>query len=68
MRGRVDTRVPFHKHGLTLTPVLISNDMPNKVCDEIIYLFPNFNGCTVEVWEWIINVNPHFTMNVITYT
>ena len=23
----------------------------HKVCDEIIYLFPNFNGSTVEGWE-----------------
>ena len=24
--------------------------------DEITYPFPNFNGCTVEVWEWIGNL------------
>ena len=23
--------------------------MPNKVWDEIIYPFPSFNGCTIEV-------------------
>ena len=23
--------------------------------DEIIYPIPNFNGCTVEVWEWKSN-------------
>ena len=23
--------------------------------NEIIYPFPNFNDCTVEVWEWINN-------------
>ena len=23
----------------------------HKVWDEIIYPFPNFNGCIVEVWE-----------------
>ena len=27
--------------------------------DEITYPFPNFNGCTVELWEWISNVIPH---------
>ena len=31
------------------------------------YLFPNFNGCTVEVREWISNFIPYFLMNVITY-
>ena len=29
--------------------------MPDKVWDEITYPFPNFNGCTIEVWEWISN-------------
>ena len=41
--------------------------MPSKVWDEITYPFPNFNGATVEVWEWISNFIPHFMMNVITY-
>ena len=31
------------------------------------YPFPNFNGCTVEVLEWISNSTPHFTRCVITY-
>ena len=34
---------------------------------EITYPFTNFNGCTVEVWEWISNFIPHFTGHVITY-
>ena len=35
--------------------------------DKITCPFPNFNGCTVEVWEWISNFIPHFTRHVITY-
>ena len=45
--------------------------------DELIYPFPNFNGCTVEVWEWIrifislwewiSNLISHFAVHVITY-
>ena len=35
--------------------------------DEIIDPFPNFNGTTVEVWEWIRNFIPHFTGYVISY-
>ena len=35
--------------------------------DEITYPFPNFNGCTVEVWEWISNFTQHFTPQAITY-
>ena len=41
--------------------------MPSKVWDEIIYSFLNFNGCTVEVWEWISNFIPHIIGRVITY-
>ena len=41
--------------------------MPNKVWYEITYPFPNFNGYTVEVWEWISNFIPHFIMDVIIY-
>ena len=33
---------------------------------KITYTFPNFNGCTVEVWEWISNFNQHFMMDVST--
>ena len=45
----------------------INNHTPSKVSDEIIYSFPNFNGATVEVWEWVIYCIPHFIMDVITY-
>ena len=41
--------------------------MPIKVWDEITYPVPNFNGCTVEVWEWIINFMPQFITDAITY-
>ena len=34
---------------------------------EITYLFPNFNGATVEVWEWISNFISHFIGHVIVY-
>ena len=33
----------------------------------ITFPFPNFNGCTVEVWEWISNFEPHFTWHMIDY-
>ena len=44
----------------------ISNHIHYKMWDEITDPFPNFNGTTIEVWEWISNVIPHFIMNVIT--
>ena len=42
---------PFTNNGSTLIPAWISNNMPSKMWDEITYSYPNFNGCTVEVWE-----------------
>ena len=44
-----------------------SNYMHYKIWDELTYPFLNFNGCTVEVYEWISNFIPHFIMDVITY-
>ena len=32
--------------------------MLDKVWGEISYPFPNFNGATVEVWEWLSNLYP----------
>ena len=32
-----------------------------EVWDVITYPFPNFNGCTVEAWEWISNFTTLFT-------
>ena len=46
-------------------PAWISNYMPRKGWDEITHSFPNFNGCTVEVWEWFSNFTPHFIMDLI---
>ena len=39
----------------------------NHIHYDITYLFPNFNGVTVEVCEWISNFIAHFTKHVITY-
>ena len=49
------------------TPARIVNYNHNKVWDKITYPFPNFNGCIIEVWEWISIFTPHFTGHVITY-
>ena len=55
------------EHELTLALAWISNHLPGEVWDEFTYPFPNFNGRTVEVWEWIRNFILHFVMNVSTY-
>ena len=43
----------FYWYELNSIPAWICNYMPKKVSGQIIYPFPNFNGCAVEVWEWI---------------
>ena len=60
-------RGPFYQHGLTWIPARMNNHMRSKVCDDGTYPFPNFNGCTVEVSEWIGNVMPQFIMNGCNY-
>ena len=52
---------------LAWIPAWISNHMPSRVWDEINHPFPNFNGCTNEVWDCIGNFTIHLTMDVITY-
>ena len=58
---------PLHLQGWTLIPAWVSKHAPCKVWDEITHPFPNFDGCTVEVWGWIRNFTPHFIVEVITY-
>ena len=41
--------------------------MPSQVWGDSSYLFPSFNGCTVEVYEWFGNFIPHVMRDVITY-
>ena len=59
------------QHGMRLMttniPTWIRNHILSKVWDEITYPFPNINGATVEVLEWIGNFIPHFTMDIITH-
>ena len=58
-------RAPFNE--LTSIPAWMNNHAHDGVLRAIIYPFPNFNGCAVEVWEWIINFMQHFIMAVTTY-
>ena len=60
----------FQRHlllnGVTF-PAWIINHIHYKLSDEVIYLFPNLNGETVEVWEKISHFVPHFIIHVITF-
>ena len=39
--------------------------MPCKMCDEIVNPFPNYNGSTVEVFEWINNFILYIIMDIL---
>ena len=52
---------------ITSIPAWVSNRMSSRVWVEVIYPFPNINGCTISVWKWISNFIPHFIMDVIIY-
>ena len=42
--------LPYPNFGI-IVPALICNLMPSTVWGEIFCPFPNFNGCTVEIWN-----------------
>ena len=54
-------------YGLTLFLVGIRNHTQSIMGNEMTYPFPNFNSCTIEVWQGINNSMPHFIMEVMTY-
>ena len=60
-------RAHFYYHGLTWIPEWIGKHTSCKVWDEITYPFPNVNGYTVKVREWISNSILYFRMDLITY-
>ena len=49
-------------------PAWKNKHMLSKVWDQITHPFPNINGTTIEIWEWISNFIPHFIMDAITKT
>ena len=62
--------------GILLAGISRLDPLPNRIGSyirynvwaEITYPFPNFNGCTVEVWERMSNFIPHFTAHVIIFS
>ena len=59
--------VPFYWYGLSLITAWINNYILSKAWDEITHPFPNFGGCTCEVWEGMGYFIPYFIMDVIIY-
>ena len=59
------TWVPFNLFGITWIPEWVSNYLRNKVWDETIHPFSNFNGS--KFGKWSDNFIPRFTGQRITY-
>ena len=38
--------------------------MLSEVCDGISHPFPNVNGASDAVWDWISNVIKHFVIDI----
>ena len=58
-----DVIINRHELATVVTTSIVGHDyVSDKVWDEIIYSFPTFNGCTVEVWDGISYFIPHFTV------
>ena len=62
-RSDVSSQRPLLLTKINLIPAWLRYQMPSKVCDEITYSFPNFRGCTVEVWDSISNFIPPIIMD-----
>ena len=61
---------PILIHCVPVTPygvIELDQTHPYKFWDENTHPFPNFNGGTVEVWEWINDFITYLTGHVITY-
>ena len=65
--GVVASKIYSKHHARRWSVNKINNYKHHTLWDEITYPFPNFNSCTVEVWEWISNFIPHLARHVITY-
>ena len=42
---------------INFNPSLVSNHRPGKAWEEITYQFPNFNGCTVRLRRWSLEMD-----------
>ena len=65
---RFDSQIWLHaKHYMINYKHYMVNYDHCEVCSEIIYPFPNFSACNIEVCKRISNLTPHYIMDVITY-
>ena len=52
-KDRESQTAEAHFTNIALIPTWMNNYIHYKMCAEISYPFPNFNGATEEVWVWI---------------
>ena len=50
-----------------ILPAQLADYSHYEVWDEITYPVPNFNGATIDIWEWIGNFIPHFAGHMFSY-
>ena len=48
-------------------PSMKNDNIHYKVWEKITHPFPNLNGYTIEVWDWIDDFIPHLTDHVSKY-
>ena len=63
---RTDGRTDGQSHS-SIHPFQLRNYSHHKMYYDIHYLFTDFNDVSVEVWEWMNNLIPHFILYVIVY-
>ena len=65
---RFDSQISLHakRYMINYKRYMVNYDHC-EVCSEIIYQFPNFSACNIEVCKRISNLTPHYIMDVITY-
>ena len=61
-----DLRTMILTHG-NIISVWISNHMLHEVWNDITYPFPNFNGCTVEIWQFISDFTSNFICTLLFF-
>ena len=53
---------------LNFNPSMDKKSHVYNVWDVMNFTFPNINGCTVEVWEYISKLIPRIVLDAITYS
>ena len=58
---------PLSLTRISINPIMDKLSHVQSSVGEIVHRFSNFNGCNVEVWEWISDFIPHFTVTLFNH-